>query len=92
MRAFPVTALLTGASFLALGAAAPAYALCDAYSGDCPSTPPAAENPTTGSPVAGGDTGAGTGAGQDIGVLAGGTALVVAGRRKAGTTAWAACG
>lgn len=154
IRTYAATALLAGASIVAIGAASPAYALCDSYSGGCPSAPPTnggggvdigggADAPATGNenenpPVLDGGTGgtdtetgstdtetggtdAGAGAstvGENggtggpgragtattpatpatlpftggelvlmtaagLGALAGGTALVVAGRRKA---------
>lgn len=114
LRRTVTTATVVAASWVALGASSPALAVCDAYSGGCPS-------PT---PISGGDGGAGTGtdtgAGSDTtddqggagtgagtggtlsnpstlpftggelvlltvlgaGTLAGGTALVVAGRRR----------
>lgn len=144
VRAYTATVLLAGASALAIGGAAPAYALCDAYSGGCPSAPPAdggtgigggTDSPATGgdttSGANGGDATSGAGAGGDevatvdiggttgdqagtgggtgttsnpstlpftggelimmtalgLGAVAGGTALVVAGRRKAGAPA-----
>lgn len=43
VRTYAATALLASASWLTVGVATPAFALCevpDAYSGGCPSTPP----------------------------------------------------
>lgn len=110
LRRTVTTATVVAASWVALGASSPALAVCDAYSGGCPSPAP--------SPIDGGDGGAGTGTdtGGDqggagtgsstggttsnpttlpftggelvlmtalgAGALAGGTALVVAGRRR----------
>lgn len=105
------TATVGAACWVAIGLAGPAAAVCDPYSGGCPSPTP--------SPIDGGDGGAGTGSdtggdqggagtgsstggttsnpstlpftGGEIvlltalgaGALAGGTALVIAGRRRA---------
>lgn len=136
VRKLAVTSAVAFASFTALGLSTPAYALCDAYSGGCPSTPPAGgggtdidgggDSPATGNEGAGtgGDSptsdndNAGSGAAPGgtsgtgptgtatspstlpftggelvlmtaagLGALAGGTALVVAGRRRAQTPA-----
>lgn len=113
LRRTVTTATVVAASWVALGVSSPAFAVCDAYSGGCPSPVP--------SNIGGGDGGAGTGSGTDTdgdvdaggagagnggttsnpstlpftggelvlmtaigaGALAGGTALVVAGRRRA---------
>lgn len=107
LRRTVTTATVVAASWVALGVSSPAFAVCDAYSGGCPSPTP--------SPIDGGDGGAGTDTGGDqggagtgsstggtsnpstlpftggelvlmtalgAGALAGGTALVVAGRRR----------
>lgn len=42
VRPLAVTGVVTVASWAALGLSAPAFALCESYSGGCPSTPPAA--------------------------------------------------
>ena len=97
IRPIATAGLLAATGFLVIGAASPAFAVCDSYSGEC------VEEPTGG----GGGTvidGAGGGGGTavdrpatlpltggelvllstvGIGALVGGTALVVAGRRKA---------
>lgn len=128
VRTYAATALLASGSWLAIGLSTPAFAVCDAYSGGCPTTPPSdiggetenpgsgggsetggdTENPTTGGGTAGGGTTAGGTTGGTAtspstlpftggelvlmtaigaGALAGGTALVLAGRRKAAATA-----
>ena len=107
LRRTATAATVVAASWVALGLSSPALAVCDAYSGGCPSPTP--------SPIRGGDGGAGTGTDTDgegdpggsgagttsnpstlpftggelilmtaigAGALAGGTALVVAGRRR----------
>ena len=107
LRRTATAATVVAASWVALGLSSPALAVCDAYSGGCPSP--------TSSPIRGGDGGAGTGTDTDgdsdpggsgagttsnpstlpftggelvlmtaigAGALAGGTALVVAGRRR----------
>jgi hypothetical protein len=127
------TLVLLGGTALALSFASPAAAVCDAYSGGCPSTPPGAgggdvdlggtdQNPATGGTDTGGtDTGGTDTGGTDtggttqnpatggtaqnpstlpftggelvlltglgLGAVAGGTALVVAGRRKSSPAA-----
>jgi hypothetical protein len=121
------TLVLLGGSALALSLASPAAAVCDAYSGGCPSTPPGAgggdvdlggtdQNPATGGTDTAGSTGGtntggtaqnpGAGGtaqnpstlpftggelvlltGLGLGAVAGGTALVVAGRRKSSPAA-----
>lgn len=129
VRALAVSGVLAGAVSLALAAASPAAAVCDSYSGNCPSTPPGAgagntdiggtdDTPAT-NDTADSDTGdsgtedTGTAVnrrstpstpstpatlpftGGEIvlltalgaGALAGGTALVVAGRRKSSAAA-----
>jgi hypothetical protein len=69
VRTYAATALLAGASWLTVGVATPAFALCevpDAYSGGCPSTPPGDGvgdtdlDGDTESPGSGTDTGSGT--------------------------------
>lgn len=114
------TAGVVAASWIVLGLASPAQAVCDAYSGGCPSTPPTAgpgtdiggeteepgsgtETPGTSNGGASGGASGGAGSGGTTsnpstlpftggelvlmtaigaGALAGGTALVVAGRRR----------
>lgn len=112
VRTVAAAAVLATGSWLLVGAA-PALAVCDAYSGGCPSTPPTTgvggggtdiggdtEQPGSGSGnegTAGGPGGGTTSNGGTlpftggelvlmsaigVGTLAGGTALVVAGRRR----------
>jgi len=81
---------LTVGGLLALGPAAPAFAACDAYSGACTdprpvvgtvqSDPGTQQTTPTVLPFTGGDVVLITALG--LGALAGGTALVVAGRRR----------
>ena len=118
LRRLAATGVLATSGLLVLGGAAPALAVCDAYSQGCPSVPPTGGG--SGVDVGGQDGGAGTGGGSTgggstdagsggaggggtaespstlpftggelvlltavgVGALAGGTALVVAGRRK----------
>ena len=127
VRTLAATGVLVGVTSLGLSVASPAYAVCESYSGGCPSTPPGDgggdtdiggtdEEPATGTDSGSGSDGdAGTGTdtttggntsgpgggssnrpstlpftGGELvlltalgaGALAGGTALVVAGRRK----------
>ena len=132
VRTLAAAGLLVSASWIGLSTAAPAYALCEPYSGGCASPPPTSggggtdqrigggtEQPGTGNPGTdtpdtgtGGGPGGGTPGGPKAnvptggtvsnpaalpftggelvlmtavgaGALAGGAALVVAGRRKA---------
>lgn len=55
VRTYAATALLAGGAWLALGAS-PAFAVCDAYSGGCPTTPPGDIGGGTDSPATGGET------------------------------------
>lgn len=72
VRTYAATALLAGASFLAIGAATPAYALCDSYSGGCPSVPPT--NGGGGTDIGGGTDAPATGnENENPAVLDGGT-------------------
>ena len=107
LRRTVTTATVVAASWVALGVSSPALAVCDAYSGGCPSPTPSSINGGGGGGGTGADTGgdqggAGTGGSTSnpstlpftggelvlmtalgAGALAGGTALVVAGRRRA---------
>ena len=126
VRKLAVTGVVALGSFTALGLSAPAFALCDSYSGGCPTPPPAGqgiggvdeqpfvgadEAPTNGNtpggngPVQGSGgrpgsavTPAGTPSALPftggelvllttvgVGALVGGTALVIAGRRRGAT-------
>lgn len=77
VRTYAATALLASASWLTVGVATPAFALCevpDAYSGGCPSTPPDKKGVGgtdleggTKSPGSGTDSGTGSGTGSDTG-------------------------
>lgn len=112
LRRTVTTATVVAASWVALGVSSPALAVCDAYSGGCPSPVPSGigggdggTGTGTGTDTDGDEGGAGTGAGNGgttsnpstlpftggelvlmtavgAGALAGGTALVVAGRRR----------
>ena len=110
LRRTVTTATVVAAAWVALGVSAPAFAVCDAYSGGCPSPTPSSISGGGGGAGTGTDTGgdqggAGTGSstggstsnpstlpftGGELvlmtalgaGVLAGGTALVIAGRRR----------
>lgn len=92
------TGVLLAAGLLSLGTAAPALAVCDAYSGTCATPAPDGDGSSTTDggtqtpsnagggrpstlPFTGGELVLLTAVG--VGALAGGTALVVAGRRKA---------
>lgn len=92
VRPLAASGVLLASSFVVLGAASPALAVCDAYSGGCPT--PAEEVAGEGVSVA--DRGSSTPStlpftGGELvllstvgaAALVGGTALVVAGRRKA---------
>lgn len=89
VRQLTASGVLLGATALTLGLSTPAYAVCDAYSGNCPTAPPAGagaapstvttQNPAT-LPFTGGELVLLSAVGAAA--LAGGTALVVAGRRK----------
>lgn len=119
VRPLAASGLLVASSWMVVGLATPALAVCDAYSGGCPSPAVDGQELDGGdqTPSTGGDTdssgtdggGSGTNGGGSadgrpstlpftggelvllsavgIGALVGGTALVVAGRRKAATTA-----
>ncbi len=110
LRRTVTTATVVAASWVALGVSSPALAVCDAYSGGCPSPTPSdisggGGGAGTGTDTGGDQGGAGTGSstggttsnpstlpftGGELvlmtalgaGALAGGTALVVAGRRR----------
>ena len=111
LRRTVTTATVVAASWVALGVSSPAFAVCDAYSGGCPSPTPSSIGGGGGGAGTGSDTGgdvdgAGTGSGTTggttsnpstlpftggelvlmtalgAGALAGGTALVIAGRRR----------
>ena len=109
LRRTVTTATVVAASWVALGVSSPAFAVCDAYSGGCPSPTPSPIDggdggAGTGTDTGGDEGGAGTGSGNGTtsnpstlpftggelvlmtavgaGALAGGTALVVAGRRR----------
>lgn len=110
LRRTVTTATVVAASWVALGVSSPAFAVCDAYSGGCPSPTPSSISGGGGGAGTGTDTdgdqgGAGTGSstggttsnpatlpftGGELvlmtalgaGALAGGTALVIAGRRR----------
>lgn len=110
LRRTVTTATVVAASWVALGVSSPAFAVCDAYSGGCPSPTPSSIGGGDGGAGTGTDTGgdqggAGTGSstggttsnpstlpftGGELvlmtalgaGALAGGTALVIAGRRR----------
>ncbi len=93
VRQLTASGVLLGAAALALGMSTPAYAVCDAYSGNCPSSPPGGgavkadvttKSPST-LPFTGGELVLLSAVGA--GALVGGTALVVAGRRKSSPTA-----
>ena len=94
IRPVATAGLLAATGFLVIGAASPAFAVCDSYSGKCVEEPPgdgggggagggggtAVDRPAT-LPLTGGELVLLSTVG--IGALVGGTALVVAGRRKA---------
>ena len=104
LRRTVTTATVVAASWVALGMSSPALAVCDAYSGGCPSPTPGSINGGSGGAGTGTDTDAGGASGGGTtsnpstlpftggelvlmtalgaGALAGGTALVVAGRRR----------
>lgn len=107
LRRTATTATVVAASWVALGMSSPALAVCDAYSGGCPSPSPSSIGGGGGGAGSGTDTDTGTGTGTSTGgttsnpstlpftggelvlmtaigagALAGGTALVVAGRRR----------
>ena len=112
LRRTVTAATVVAASWVALGLSSPALAVCDAYSGGCPSPTPSSIGGGGGGAGTGADTdgevdAGGSGAGTDTGgttsnpstlpftggelvlmtalgagALAGGTALVVAGRRR----------
>lgn len=112
LRRTVTTATVVAASWVALGVSSPALAVCDAYSGGCPSPTPSSiggggGGAGTGTDTGGDQGGAGTGStggttanpatlpftGGELvlmtalgaGALAGGTALVIAGRRRTHT-------
>jgi hypothetical protein len=84
--------VLAAGAVLVVGGAAPALAQCDAYSQNCPTPPPSDKLPTPSGgastssdgpdqlPFSGGEITLMTAIG--VGALGGGTALVVAGRRR----------
>lgn len=97
VRPMAVSGLLLTASWLSVGLATPALAVCDSYSAACPTAAPEGDGSST---AGGGQTPSNAGGGRPstlpftggelvlltavgVGALAGGTALVVAGRRKA---------
>ena len=98
IRPIATAGLLAATGFLVIGAASPAFAVCDSYSGECVEEPPSGGG--GGTVVDGAGGGGGTAVDRPatlpltggelvllstvgIGALVGGTALVVAGRRKA---------
>lgn len=96
VRPAAAAGVLLATSWLVLGVATPALAVCDAYSGNCVDEPTGGGGGTTTDgdggggvtvdrpailPLTGGELVLLTAVG--VGALAGGTALVVAGRRKA---------
>ena len=94
VRTLAASGALLGAFALPLVASAPAFAACDAYSGNCPSVTPtkspkgeggAKQSTTKPStlPFTGGEVVLLSAIGA--GALVGGTALVIAGRRRSAT-------
>ena len=100
IRPVATAGLLAATGFLVIGAASPAFAVCDSYSGKCVEEPPGGGGGGGGTVIDGAGGGGGTAVDRPatlpltggelvllstvgIGALVGGTALVVAGRRKA---------
>lgn len=98
VRPVATAGLLAATGFLVIGAATPALAVCDSYSGECVEEPPTdggggtvIDGSSGGGATAGGGGGSLPVTGGElvllstvgVGALVGGTALVLAGRRKA---------
>lgn len=103
VRTFAASGVLLASCWVVAGTAAPALAVCDAYSATCPTEAPTDTGPDTETDTDSSGTSGTSGGGDEVanpstlpftggevvlltavgaGALAGGTALVVAGRRK----------